>query len=82
MKSLGIFNHFSFENPKINPKRKTSANVNQSREVKAIIPAKAEGITKLNVKTNTPSLTPSPAGTKTANNPIKPAAAVVPVINR
>ena len=79
---FGFFSKLLFENPKITPKRKTSANVSHIRDVKATIPAKAGGITKLSVKINTPSLTPRPAGTKTANNPIKPAAAVVPVMKR
>ena len=78
IKGTGYF----LEKLKINPKRKTSPSVSHILEVNAIIHAKVGGIIKLSVNTITPSRTPKPAGTKMANNPINPAPAVVPVINK
>ena len=48
----------------------------------AAIAAIADGKISDKVKTRTPSRTPSPAGAKTATNPIKPAIAKAPVVNK
>ena len=56
-----------------------SARVIQIRDVIDIIDATADGIIYDNIRISIPSLTPSPAGAKTANNPINPDIANAPV---